>query len=487
MIDDHEIFRFLGPDLHLPLSEVWSTLLSKTEVGTLQGRFRPSYYVLKLIETSLWGANIHLWYLARTVGFAIFLSAVWWTMLRFIGGWLSGVLTAAISLLSLWTDVWSRLGPSEIYGATCVGIMLFSADAILFSRNPKIRNGGAFALTLATIALIGSKETFIPLATGTAAIFILAGVTKKLPTWLIGILSSAILICLGGIVFVSSKQVSVSGTDYYAKSVGLWSVIEFGVIGLFDAILRTWWLYVIPILFFQMLNVIPRKSLRSWVTDSGAAVGVYGFIVATYAVQCALYRSGFPQHSRYDFPAMLLVPATCCILACEISHKLKPLFPERTINYAQFAAAMFLLFALIITHLENAPPLYAAVRKNIEVTNLFYNELQRAVREAKETPENPIILEAYGPGAYEAVFSLSTYLPALGARNPISVRLHPDTTSLGKLYDGLQRGLYGLQEAGADGITPLRQSLAALPHGCVSIGINGSPDAACTGFQVNTR
>jgi hypothetical protein len=71
MIDDHEIFNFLGPRLHLPLTEIWSTLVAKTEVGSLQGLFRPGYYVFKLIETSLWGDNVHLWYLARTIGFAV--------------------------------------------------------------------------------------------------------------------------------------------------------------------------------------------------------------------------------------------------------------------------------------------------------------------------------------------------------------------------------------------------------------------------------
>src|SRR5229473_2323515 len=76
LIDDHEIFNFLGSDFYLPLSDIWHTLLTKTEVVSQQGRFRPGYYVFKLTETSLWGANIHLWYLVRTIGFAVFLSSI---------------------------------------------------------------------------------------------------------------------------------------------------------------------------------------------------------------------------------------------------------------------------------------------------------------------------------------------------------------------------------------------------------------------------
>src|ERR1700716_749054 len=111
LIDDHVVFYFLGSDLHLPLSEIWSTLLAKTEVGTFEGRFRPAYYLFTLTETWLWGANVHLWYLTRTIAFAVFLSSIWWIMRRFGGGWLSGALTASIALLPLWADVWSRLGP----------------------------------------------------------------------------------------------------------------------------------------------------------------------------------------------------------------------------------------------------------------------------------------------------------------------------------------------------------------------------------------
>src|ERR1700681_4712894 len=48
IIDDHEVFYFLGNKQHLNFSEIISTVLDKTEVGSLQGRFRPSYYFLRV-------------------------------------------------------------------------------------------------------------------------------------------------------------------------------------------------------------------------------------------------------------------------------------------------------------------------------------------------------------------------------------------------------------------------------------------------------
>jgi hypothetical protein len=486
LIEDHEVFYYLGPGLHLPLSDVWNTLLAKTEVGTLQGRFRPSFYFIKMIETSLFGANVHLWYLANTIAFAIFLASIWWVLRRFLGGWLGGVMTAAIALLPLWSDVWSRLGPSEIGGAACVGIGIFAADAILFSDNPRARNFSAIVLALATITLIGLKETFIPLVAGTAAVFILARVRRRLSLPLITVLAVLILACLGGLVFAVTKELHASGADYYGKSVGPWPTIGFGILGVFDALLRTWWLYVLPIVFFQILHLLPRKPFKDWISDSREAVWAYCFLIAMYAAQCALYRSSFPYNTRYDFPAMLLVPFTCCILASEICRKAREHYPERTIDYAQLTAAGFLFFALVIVHLGRTPPLVAAIQTNVKVTNVFYNELQRLVRAAKQSPDSAIILDAYGPVTYEPVFSLSYYLPALGVRNRISVRFHRDDKFTGTFYDGLQRTLSLLQNGGTGAFTPLAESLAHASQGCLSVGIDGPPDAACAGFRVQS-
>ena len=488
LVDDHEIFYFLGPGLHLNLSDFWSTLLAKTEVGSLQGRFRPGYYIFKLGETWLWGTNVHLWYLARTIGFAVFLSSIWWFMRRFIGGWLSGVLTAYIALLPLWAGIWSRLGPSEIYGAICIGIMVFASYFIFFSGSSRVRTLSAIALTLATVGLVSVKETFIPLAGATAVVFIWAFVKGRLPRLAIVILALIVVAALGRIVAVVVKQVLVDGADYYANPVGLGPVLLFAVKGLVNAVLRTWWIVVLPLVFLRLLNVLPRQPLATLILDSRVAIAAYGFLLASYAIQCALYRTGFPVHTRYDFPAMLLVPLTWCIVACDLACKLREAYPERTINYAGLAAAAFLFFFLALDqgYRDREKPLSVAVQTNIDKTRAFYDQLQLAVREAEKSPDSPIILEAYGAGAYEPVFSLSYYLSALGARNRISIRVHRDERSQGDFSDILEQRLTNLEQNGSSDFAPLRDNLARSPQRCISIGINGAPDKACSGFQVKT-
>ena len=488
MIDDHEVFTYLGPSLHLAPGDIWNSLLTNTEVGTLQGRFRPSYYFLKVSEASLFGPNVHLWYLGNAICFAIFLSSIWWTTVRFAGIWLSGALTASIALLSLWADVWSRLGPSEIFGAASVGVMLFAANFVMFSGRPLVRNLAAVIVALAAITLAGLKETFIPLAAGgPALIFVLAVIERRLSPVVIGVLACAILACIGGVGFVVSKELHAAGTDYYGKSVGPGVTLLYAVLGGLDGLLRTVWLWALPLLFFQMLKVVPRRPLGQWLSDSRMAVGIYVFLIAMYAAQCGLYRMIFPHNSRYDFPAMLLIPITCCLLACEVSCRLRDHFPQRVINYAQLVAAVFLILALVNANIGKPPPaLTVAVKRNIESTTMFFDEVQRLVRAAKEAPDSPIILEAHGPRAFEAVHALPVYLHAYGARNPVSVRFHPDEQARGGLYDSLQLSLAGMQEADSGVLTPLAKNLAAHATGCLSVGLYGPPDSACKPFQMSS-
>ena len=122
-------------------------------------------------------------------------------------------------------------------------------------------------LALATIALVGLKETFIPLVLGPAVIFVWAGIGKRLSPLLIGLLSLIMLACIGGIVLVVSRQVLAAGTDYYANTIGPWQTLSFGAIGFFTAVVRTWWLIVVPFALLWISGMIPRKSMTAWIAD----------------------------------------------------------------------------------------------------------------------------------------------------------------------------------------------------------------------------
>ncbi|WBL80434.1 hypothetical protein I3J27_08445 [Bradyrhizobium xenonodulans] len=487
IVDDSEVFLFLGQNLHLSASDIWSTLINKTEVGQHVGRFRPTFYFLKVVEAWLFGANVHLWYFVNTVCFALFLGALWRITSRFVDLWLGGALVAYVALQPLWAHIFARLGPSEIFGAASVGLMVLAADAVLFGERSWVRNGGAISMTAAAMVLAGLKETFLPLAlAGPALVFALAAVKKKLPVYLMAVLALLTVAWVGAIGWVVSKELrAAGGVDYNAKSVGPGATLIFGVVGLFDAFARTWWIWILPLASMQLLKLVPTKTLREWIASSWTGFSVYAFLIVMYAAQCALYRMSFPHNSRYDFPAMLLVPLTGCLLICEVFRRLRDRHPESVVRLVQFYVAIFIVFAMMTSTVGTRLPIATAVRKNIEVTSAFFDEVRRAALAARNAPDHPIILDAYGPAAYEGVFALPSYLRALGVTNTLSLHFHPDPNARGALYDGLQKSLSELETTGDGQLVPLRTISSGLSKGCLSIGLYGPPDSGCATFKID--
>lgn len=485
LIDDHEVFTYLGPDLRLPVDEIRDTLIAKTEVGQWRGRFRPTFYILKVAETSLFGTDVHLWYLVNSACFAIFLASIWWGLVRFIGVWLGGAVTAAIALLPLWADVWSRLGPSEIFGAACLGLMLFASDAVLFAEGRGSRLWGAVSLTLLAIILAGLKETFVPVAAGlTAFVLGYAVVLRRLPPLFAAVLGLLLAASIAAIALVVIRELRSVGADYNGRSAGPLVTVRYAVLGLIDGIARTWWVWVLPIAILQLFEVVPSRTWKQRVLESAPAFAAYAFLIVMYAAQCGLYRMSFPHNNRYDFPAMLLIPLTACILVAEIAHKLGPRYGKQTMDRALCAAAFFIIFFLVTGHLGQPPALAMSVKRNIETTNAFFSEVQRLAQLAKTTPDRPIIIEAGGPLAYEGIHSLPQFLTALGVRNTIAVRYHRDEPSHGALLEGLQQQAMSMETARTDTITPLAEALGKHPDGCLSVGLYTRPDPGCAGFQI---
>jgi hypothetical protein len=481
LIDDHEALDQLMSGSG-PIAHAWAALLDPQQVLP---RNRPAYYLLKAVQTSLFGSDVRFWYLRNTVCFAFFLSSVWWITARFVGGWLGGALTAMVALLPLWAGIWSRLGPSEIEGAAAVAAMIFCADAVMFSESRLARNIGALLFAISAIILAGLKETFLPLTSG-GIIFVLAlgAFRKRISSRLaIGLITVTLFFVavLGFLIWMNARA---TGTDYYGRSVGLGFILKFAAIGILDGFIRTWWIWLLPIALAQLL-LAPRRTFREWIAGSQVAFATYVFLIAMYAAQCGLYRSVFPHHMRYDFPAMLLVPLTFCIIACEVSRWLRKRYPDAVTNRAQLLAAIFVGFAVATSAIQTPPPLLAAIHRNIKVTNNFFAALQDIVQAGKANLDRPIILEGYGARSYEGVLSLRIHLSALGALNVVTVRYHAVST---EPPVPLQKALAELESGGSkSSFSPLDETLIYSREGCLSVALYGPPDPICVlGFTVPT-
>ncbi len=490
IIDDHAIFSFLGVDLRLPLSDFFHTLLTKTELGKLDyGRFRPSYYFFTLLETVIWGANVHLWYLARTLWFATFIASLWWLLNKFVRIWLGAALLLPILFLPFWGGVWARLGPSEIYGTLALAFMLFGIYATVNSKDESKRKWAAALITFAAALLIGSKETFIPLAGAAVATLIFVGFTRRIPIWMA--ISFLLVICLyaAGVVLVIQRSVLVVGEDFYARTIDTRQLVGIALRALSKVLFGNGLAlaYAVTILLFGYWAKRTNRNLRDWMRSSCVIVVIFIFMAVVYFSQQVAYQGELPLRTRYDFPALLFVPFAYDVLICYVFYQLRFYLHPRATDYISIflALAIFVTYAPMFVKFQ-ARALPQAVSVNIERTSIFFNEISALAARAKQSPRDPIILEAYDADSYEALTSIWNYVRALGVVNPISVRSHATENSKAALADRLEQRIKLLENEGDSQFIPLSKSLARPESDCISVGINGAASDACAAFEVRT-
>jgi hypothetical protein len=490
IVDDHAVFSFMGTHQRLPMADFLHVLLTKTEIGDPSAsRFRPSYYFFMLTETAAWGRDVHLWYLTRTLLFATFIASLWWLLSKFVRIWLAAALVLPILALPFWGDVWARLGPSEIYGTWALGLMLFGSYTTIKSPDRSLRKWGAVLVTFAAFILIGSKETFIPLSGAAVVTLVLAGFTRRIPAWMTACFSLAICVYAAAIVFVIQRVVSASGQDFYANTIDIGQLLGIAGHALYAVTIGNGLIlcYAVVIVFCGYCAKRAKRDTRDWLWSSCTIVAIFIFMAGVYFSQQVVYRGQLPLRMRYDFPATLFVPFSYYLLICYIFYQMRLYLHSRFTDYMSIflAIAIFAVYAPRFV-VRSGLRLSQAVDANIQKTDTFFKEVSALAASAKQQPRSPIILEVYGPEAFEAVFAIQTYVRALGAENPISLRLHMNDNSKGALYDRLEQQMRVMESGGDSRFAPLSKSLANPGSGCISVGINQAGNAGCTAFEVRS-
>jgi len=488
VVDDWEIFSWLGTKKSLPFSEIKNTLLTMTEVGAPAHRFRPSYYLLKMVEAATWGSSVHLWYLTRTVEFAVFIASIWWITSRFVGILVGGVLLIPTLVMPFWGDVWGRLGPSEAEGAAALGALLLGAYGLYAGETSRRRTFGAIVVSAATLFLVGAKETFVPFAGLSIPLLVTAYARQKISLIVAALLVAITCVFSVSMIFFVQKAIS-GGADYYGKPVELTSLLAIAQSSFIRSVVYWAPLYITAILWFALRERSQGQTLRRWASASSATVAVFAFLIVLFVSQCVAYRSELPLNMRYDFPGALFLPMNFCLLSCYVGYMARLQFSGKSIGI--FISVIALGYLVIPNASSQFRPLAIpkATIRNIQRTSAFFRELQSMVSAAKESPDRAIILEVYEPWnwSFEPIFSLVAYLSAMDSKNTISVRMHPSDRSSETTDDGLKRRIAALQDQGERAISPLATSLANAKGMCISVGINGPSVPECTEFRISTE
>lgn len=479
IIDDHEIFYFLGMNKRLPLNEFFSTI-KLTEVGNFGSlpRYRPTYYFLRILECVLWGANSTYWYAFRLL--ILFVSVcIFWNLLSphfgLVGG---GILIAYTLTFSFWADVIGRLGPSENYIVLGLLIYIWGLRNVFRSGSTKLRYSiASLSIFIGAVLCIGSKENLVILIIPSA--YVAYKALKLRRKFLLG--SS-----LGSILFALYVGVAVlllvtrTGTDVYSNSVN-------PVTRLLAAVKSYHTLLANPLVILGILILllcVLYLTLKSKTELRRAYLKSLFWIAVLFLVcfsQVVFYQGRWPDNTRYDFPGILYIPAAIFVLflltekICEYLRVKNHLFVSKT-------SFIIVLFLLIFS--RGYSPIMSSIMNNINTTNDFQNKLGRIVSTVKSYPEYAIVLESGNVWDYEPIFSYQIYLRAYGVNNPIILRLHGySPESFGQdLNKGLANTLINLSNNGSDLFLPLK-SLNNFDNRCFSIDLSGSFVTQCRPIQ----
>ncbi len=452
LIDDHEIVRFLGSDHVIRLFDFPGILFGQTEVGRWgeAPRLRPVYYSLRIIESALWGTNAGLWYLTRMA--LVALTAIGMSVvvlratLREATDRLQGSLAVMIALIAgvlvltlpSWSDIATRLGPSEIYVGPAV--MIFALGATEIWRAPSRRHGWIL-LVVGYLLALGSKEDCLVLLVPLAVVSALEFSAAKRPRLLVVLFVIAAAATLYQAVGIA---LGTAGQDMYGNGRSFGLLVDvlrsnpfLATTVFFTAIAAIW--------DGSQLGSVPASSGISRADKALSQIRRFPFTlvgIVTVAVvlgEAYLYQNYFSEGAfspeRYGFITELCLVAGFVVVLVIVARVATSAVRMRAA--VGISAVIGIVLTVLSTRLADnvtqfldARPLSIALAAQSQAV---YEQIQQGVADLRAHPGSETILIVNQPLDYERVLSLPEYLSYYGAADSVflEVRIPPESAANG--------------------------------------------------------
>jgi hypothetical protein len=491
-VDDHEIALFLGPDQRLGLGR-FGRLFLQSEAGHPggSGRYRPSYYFVRLVETMLWGAHPERWYLARILMFGVFLASLIWVLRNRLSFAENLLLALYVATYSTWPDIWARLGPNEAYGALGVGLFVVGVqrvDELRVTSATRRQWLAALALFLLGGAIaVGAKENFLILAAPAAVVALRARRNR----WALG--AAAVLVAYSGFIAAATVLGVRRHGHVYREDTsvgGRLAVMARGAGAIWDAS-RTWALLALLLLAVAATVLLVRGrrvQLRRLMLHSGYCALAVAMIGLFYLSQYVFYNGAWPGSGipRYDFPGVLSAPMAAYIAAYWVVALARAVELPRWLPMGGRIAVMIWVATLIS---DRGFPLPEAARSTARSTRGFTADLNRIADACRRNAGSPLVLDSYNVWDYEPLASMQRFMYMLGRAPTVYMKLHYRAADFapGTLERDLTEQLERLAANGAGDNTSF---LLTRPFSefrgppCLSMGFHGEPSAGCSAVAV---
>ena len=482
--DDHGIIEYLGADRKLTIQEI-PKLIQSSEIGTIgiSPRFRLLYSPLMIIETFLWKDSAFLWYFSKFILFVLSFSLYWWIIKKYVGI-LTGFLTILTTLtLPFWGDIWTRLGPGEIYAVFGSALYVFSFAGLHKKLKIKILDSVYWViLLLGTAFAVGSKENFVILLLPTLYLMYEKNKTKTF-TFFGGIISFLCMTFSLITAYFTLIVISKTGADEHGVSTGFIYRIHETLNQCIYLTQRITTLsgFVLPLiailctaaLFFIYIHY--KKQRRQFIT----LITKFSFnmilLFALVVSQIFFYAGVWPTSSRYDFPGMMALPIAGILLYVFIFNICRLI----RLNSTYINIFHFLVFTLMIIGIVKLKfPVAQASKTNMNMTQAFMTHILTVVNITHESQHTPIIFGSEIPDDYEMIMAIPIYLQYYGVHNPLYLHIdYSNTETYSILEKQLSRTLIHISTNGNTYFS--KWSMYQKGEPCFAVTISGPSHTEC--------
>ena len=411
IIDDHEFFLFMGERNRTSVLEFFSILFNKTEVG-LWGhyeRFRPFYYVTRILETVVFGRNATLYYAAQFILTLIFTLS----SLKLISAYLTfrfksllinlqliylGFLFITIPAL---LDIVTRLGTSEIYLIALIPMIIHKS---IEGLTRKISNKTFIFLHILIVLAIGFKENAIVLVVFAFLVFWKQARQhnlglKKIFTHLVT-LSWAIFCFLGPALSIQRN----GGYDFYGQKRSFYtSLINLSLMKS-NYLLIISLIVILAVLSFSLsLGIASRVASWPFVLLVVIALVIRIFETIVYGPLLTY------DLSRYAILRELMDKLILIAAFVVVINFIIVLLEQREYLKRILATLACIIFMLItIRDSQNISSINVKVNNSVQFTNDFRDNFSK-LRKAT-TQSSDVIIIVTKPYDFEPVYSINRYL-----------------------------------------------------------------------------
>jgi hypothetical protein len=452
IIDDHEIVDMIGRRDRIPLQDVISTTIERSNEPL--GRFRPVYWLLRTLEGAIAGQNSTWWYVDRFALAAITLAAVFAAIVVFVRPPLAALLSL-LPFIGVQAETWYRLGPNEAYAMPFLAI---GVAGVVRAAQHDLRPARQWWCYGFLVAAGLAKENFIPIA---VVIVAWSGLHHGIRRWRTAdwcVLGAAALLVVLDLLALKHKLDAFGDVYSQDRSFAATNGWYGAAVATMDQHHRFTAAVVAAVLLCLVLSSRPPRRV---LVGTGIAVAV------AFASQAYFYAGG-PQSARYFYPVVLVAVLAWALAVYQLLGQ-----GNRRIG---LVGGLVVALALAGPVVDGIALSRSTAATSAEVTSAFQADLAAMVDQIEATDKRVIVLQPWEPATeIEPTLSMARYL---STRSDLTVMAVPSSGEQTGFSLALNQQLRKWSRDGFSALTPYDKPD---PTSCISI-IWGQAKPICADY-----